>query len=101
MDEVADMADVKVAVGNKQACVWTRVGWFVFGAGFREHISVVESIGFSWVRKEALNLSADAAVALFWVVSRSLTSFSFLCGRLVPTCFLRCWNNIENYKNLG
>ena len=40
-------------------------GHVLFGASFREHISVVESIGFSWVRKEALNLLAAAAGALF------------------------------------
>ena len=95
MDQVADMADVKVAAW-KQASMCLDTRWLVCASG-REHISVVESIGFSWVRKEALNLLVTAAGALFWVVSRTLTLFSFLC----PRCFLRCWNNIKNYKKLG
>jgi hypothetical protein len=52
VDQVADMADVKVAA-QKQAHMCLDTRWLVcVGASFREHISVVESIGFGWVRKK-------------------------------------------------
>jgi hypothetical protein len=44
VDQVADMANVKVAA-RKQACMCLDTHWLVcVGAGFREHISVVEAL---------------------------------------------------------
>ena len=58
------------------------------------HNSVVESIGFSWVLRilESVGGGSTCVVLGRWLVAYLVLSGMFL-GRLVPTCFLRCWNN--------